>query len=110
LIRGWKVGGDGTPFSRAGALVTAIAVVFIFWEYTKILSERHDLIVGKVRETIAAARFTSKDAVLVLGSIEGDLRSDTEFAKRLITTCQGILLLVGTLVWGFGDITYLNWR
>jgi hypothetical protein len=101
---GWYQEGDGSPFSRSGALVSAVAVVFIFWQYAKVLAERELLIRDEVRESLRKRDIAGRAAEKISGEIADDVHSDSVSTDRLITYWQGFLLITGTIVWGFGDL------
>jgi hypothetical protein len=103
LAWGWYLQ-DGAAFARSGAVVTALAVAFIFLQYAKILADREQLIKTEVQETLHAMNVDGKLAHAVSSKIEGLVHSDSVLLDRLITYWQGFVLFIGTIVWGFGDL------
>jgi hypothetical protein len=90
LVWGWWCAGnstDGLPFARAGALVTMLNVVFIAWrvEYFQSLS------------------FMSAPPVGV-----SDRYQDRTYAAALFDVVRLLSILIGTFIWGFGDVIYIH--
>lgn len=106
LCWGWYLGGDGMPFARSGAFVTAISVAFLFFQHGKILAERQKAIGEEVRKTITAMKITEEEAQVEVRFIEDQVRFDTRLTELVITVCQGSVIIFGTLVWGFGDLVF----
>jgi hypothetical protein len=104
LSWGWYHERDGMPFSRSGALVTAIAVIFVLSRYAKVLADRERQISEEVRETLRDMDIGGRLAKQVSGKIEDYVHSHSVLMDRLITYWQVAILVTGTLVWGFGDL------
>ena len=97
---------EGMQFSRAGALVTACALAFTFWRYSNVLSNAEQIIAQEVQKDLAKSNINPAiraSAQLKTQNYVHNIRSRTEAA---ITWWQGIILAVGTLVWGFGDLLF----
>jgi TRAP-type mannitol/chloroaromatic compound transport system permease large subunit len=106
LYWGWHLGGDGMPFARSGAFVTAISVAFLFFQYGRILAENQKTIGEKVRSTIAAMKLSEEEARIELRFIDEQVELDSKLTELVILIFQGSIIFVGTLVWGFGDLVY----
>lgn len=104
---GWHFGGtDGVPFSRSGALVTALSIVFLFWRYPQILAAGVDTAreyMERRLEWMNLKPSVAKESLARTVRKVDDARARIE---RNITYVQGVILLIGTLVWGFGDLIY----
>jgi hypothetical protein len=106
---GWKHGGiDGVPFGRSGALVTAIALAFLFSQYGRILTEGERLIGQEIKSQLDAMHLRAERSQQAEQEIQNHVHADTKRIERNITYWQGAILGIGTLVWGFGDLVYVN--
>src|ERR1700680_4809414 len=101
LIWGWVQGSGGVPFARSGALVTALSVAFLFWQYGKILSERQKVISDKLRLIVDNLTYSAEHKKFVAGQGDEIFRVSIRQRERSITFIQGVQIIVGTIVWGF---------
>ena len=107
LYWGWHVSvKQGTEFARAGALVTALSLAFLFWHYAQILAEKERLISEEVWEVLAATKIRQELTLSAGHKLEKRIHTGRSRTERYITRWQAVIIGVGTLVWGFGDLVY----
>jgi hypothetical protein len=102
-IGGWMLSTptDRTWFARAGAAATAIAIVFAVNNYHKAL---------ETSQADAASYFANITKQLPLTGaasqqrVVNKLQANTRLAAGVITSMQTAILVIATLVWGFGDL------
>lgn len=92
---------DFTPLSRAGAAATALAIGFMLYDY------RHALNTSEQRANATFAKATSKLQITGEASqrkLEEKTKRNTESAVARIALWEASILIIATLVWGFGDL------
>jgi hypothetical protein len=90
LVWGWYCSGnstDGLPFARAGALVTTLSVVFIAWRLRR-------------------SHFGGFMTAPVVGLTKSYKEMETE-AAAVFDKVRTFSILLGTFIWGFGDLIYI---
>jgi hypothetical protein len=103
---GWKHSSneDGMPFARSGALATAFLVAYVVWDYQKRFAQELDLI----RSAIARAGNWTTASASARGELDAKITRLLACTMKLIAWWYAGLLLVSTLIWGFGDQFFLN--
>lgn len=95
---------DGMPLARAGALATAISVGFTLWRYGDILKQGNQMSKDQFGRVIDSMNLESRRAQDAKDNYGRKLDGQTGKIGRLITAAHAIILIVATLVWGFGDL------
>jgi hypothetical protein len=109
LFRGWRVSDPtGVPVTRAGALVTTFGLLFAFWQYGRLLADREHFVANLMRRQLLAMGFREDAEPAQL--IQGKVQSVTRRRERIIASWEGIIIMIGTLTWGFGDLIYQYWQ
>ena len=102
-VVGWHLSTAASPmpFTRAGALATAIAIGFTLYNY-------HEIIENSERAASEAiAKVTSRlplTGEVTQRRIVRQLKRNSLRVTRVVTVLQAIILILATLVWGFGDL------
>ncbi len=94
---------DGMPFSRSGAIATTILLAFVVSKYT----ERLEYLLKNINEMIEkGGNWTdaSKDA---REDLNYKIKTKFDQTKSCIQYWYTCLMLIATLIWGFGDQVYL---
>ena len=103
---GWFLS-DGTssmPLARAGAFATMIAIGFTVYDFRRALEEgeeRAKNIFSKITTSLPITGQNSQDR------IKNRLRQNTNRATNTINIVNTAVLMVATLVWGFGDLAII---
>jgi hypothetical protein len=103
---------DGMCFSRAGAIICVIAVFFAYQKIPDRLAKKvadflaEHLSREKISAVVADRTITEEQAK----QVEAETRNEVsvvvdETIKRLLRL-EVSLLVVGTIIWGFGDIPF----
>lgn len=100
---GWymSTSASAMPLARAGAAATAISTAFTLYNYRRRI---------RVSENDAAKlikRITDNFQITGPASLQDAkrrLRENTQGVTRAIVVAQAMLLIIATLVWGFGDL------
>ena len=107
LSWGWCISeSDGSQFARAGALVTALSLAFMFWHYGQLLDETEILVTEELRDELAAMNVRQGLTQAVGLQLEKHVHAGRNRTERYITRWQAVIVAVGTLVWGFGDLVF----
>jgi len=95
---------DGTPMARSGALATAISLVFTLWSYGDILNKGNRMSKEQFGRVIESMNMDSRRADAAKASYALKLDGQTSKIGGYITLAHTLILVVATLVWGFGDL------
>ena len=112
----WFCGPNWNAFQRSGSLVVAIGIVAALKDLRPLYREQLQR-----RENSLEERRQEIDIVMRDDEIERGVRGTTDYAlkqtkaafdkKLSLAIWADLLLLVGgTLVWGFGDLVWLPWK
>jgi hypothetical protein len=111
---------EGHYFARSGSLVVSVAVIFIFYHLEHNLihlvsqsrelweSSKSDVIEQSVSEDEVSQEQASATVNSVINQFHTLLEDGVEKAKRRAVRIEASLLILGTLVWGFGDLVNLS--
>jgi len=109
---------DGTWFARSGALITAVAVWFASIDLpARLLLAAPDALAKPLAEQKADLlarkeefKFTEQQIQQIFDQIERDSRAILDKANRALSQrfhyVELYLFLIGTLIWGFGDLPF----
>jgi hypothetical protein len=89
------------PLARSGAAATAIAIAFTLYDYRRALhasGQSASQTFGKFTKNLPLTGPESQKR------IDGKIRQNTADADSCITIFQAIILILATLIWGFGDL------
>jgi putative Mn2+ efflux pump MntP len=89
------------PFSRAGAAATIIAVLIGVYDYKKALKDSERTVTRAFEKITDALPITGKAS---LKNVTDQLQHNTRRAELTITIIQVGILVLATLIWGFGDL------
>lgn len=92
---------SSVPLARAGAAATAFAIGFTLYNYGQALAEseeRANRNFAKVTKNLPLTGAASQQR------IEAQTRRNTRIVVSTTNVWQAIVLIVATLVWGFGDM------
>lgn len=95
---------DAVPLARSGALATAISVGFTLWRYSDILANGNARARDMIKRQIARMNLTYVDPDVATRQVIERLNAQTKKIERRITLAQACVLIIATLVWGFGDL------
>jgi hypothetical protein len=110
----------GHYFARSGSLVVCVAVIFIFYHLEHNLihlvsqsrelweNSKNDVIEQSVSEDEVSKEQASATVNSVINQFHTLLEDGVEKAKRRAVRIEVSLLILGTLVWGFGDLVNLS--
>jgi hypothetical protein len=100
---GWHLSTSDSamPLARAGAAATAIAIAFTLYDYRKALQASGQRASKTFERSTRLLPNTGKTSQQKL---EDKIQRKTAHADLIITLMQAILLILATLVWGFGDL------
>lgn len=103
---GWRLSTpeDSMPFARAGALATAVSIGFTLWRYSAILARGNHEAKTKFNRLLDNANFPHVDIEAAKRNFGKKLDHNTVRIERVITISGVGLLIIATLVWGFGDL------
>ena len=96
--------GDGMPMARAGALATAISVGFTLWRYGDILRQGNQMSKDQFGRVIDSMNLDSRRAQDAKDRYGRKLDGQTGKINRVITAAHVSILIIATLIWGFGDL------
>ena len=105
----------GHWFSRAGAVITAIAIVFAAQELRERLvnvssfaEEQFELRRPELLKHGIAVGLNQSETEAAVAKVESELRAEiaaeVRSTKRRLLRVEVALLVAGTLIWGFGDL------
>jgi hypothetical protein len=106
---------DGSYFARSGTILCIIAVIFAYLELRARLARVPAFIDEHLPKYLAtvieaglargADRATAEDAARKLESVvRSEVSAEAEKARKRLLRFEAILLVVGTFIWGFGDL------
>lgn len=109
---------DGAWFARSGALITAVAVWFASIDLRARLRAAPDALAKPLAEQKADLlarkeefKFTEQQIQEIYDQIERNSRAILENANRALSQrfhyIELYLFLIGTLIWGFGDLPFM---
>ena len=100
------VRGDAHAFARSGAAATATCVAFSLWDYRRILSVAARIEREALLETVGDICNRTVDVETIAAELDSRLRGRFGTAERFTTGAEACLLVISTLVWGFGDLPF----
>ena len=89
------------PLARSGAAATAIAIGFTLYDYRRALHASGQSASQTFKKFTKSLPLTGPESQK---RIDEKIRKDTAKADSVITIIQAIILILATLVWGFGDL------
>ena len=89
------------PLARSGAAATAIAIGFTLDDYRRALHASGQRASQTFKKFTKSLPLTGPESQK---RIDEKIRKDTAKADSVITIIQAIILILATLVWGFGDL------
>jgi len=92
------------PMARAGALATAISVGFTLWRYGDILRQGNQMSKDQFGRVIDSMNLDSRRAQDAKDRYGRKLDGQTGKINRVITAAHVSILIIATLIWGFGDL------
>lgn len=95
---------DGLPMARAGALATAISVGFTLWSYGEILARGNRLAKDQFGKAVDGLQLHLTSGGTAKAEFAKKLDAQTSKISRRISLLHTLILVVATLVWGFGDL------
>lgn len=100
---GWYfTGSDGALFMRSGSAVVVFSLFFAVTRYSNFLTRRQTEIARALNDVRPG------DEISVERTLEG-IRNRFARMERDILWCQVLVAMLGTTVWGFGDLLYSYW-
>jgi len=99
-------GGDPLAFARSGAAATAACVALSLWDYRRVVSVAAQIEREALLATVGDICTRSQDVQAIVAALDARLRGRFGRAQRLSTAAEGCLLVVATLIWGFGDLLF----
>lgn len=108
LYWGWIncSGSDGTPFTRAGAVISVMAVIVGLWRYQEGLNATVALTTATADRRLARMNVRAAIRDHTTSDLDSKARAKFEPLERTIAIVFALQLLLGTAVWGFGDLIY----
>jgi hypothetical protein len=98
--------GDPLAFARSGAAATAACVGLSLWDVRRILAVAAQIEREALLETVDDICRHSADAQAIAATLDARLRGRFGKAERFTTAAEAALLVIATLVWGFGDLLF----
>jgi hypothetical protein len=98
--------GNPMAFPRAGAAATAVGLVMSLWDARRILGAAARIEREALMETVASICQHETPADQIAADLEQRLRGRFNRAERLTASAEAALLVIATLVWGFGDLAF----
>ena len=104
---GWYLSTDisTAPFGRSGAAASACALFFGAFNVVEALKESERTALGYFEQRTKAFPLTGQQSQ---ERIAKQLAENTQLAIKVVTFTHAALLIIGTLVWGFGDLIVQN--
>lgn len=99
---------DGLPLARAGSLITALSLVFVFWRYGRRLADTETMIMRVVNDRLRKEPISEQDAAVVSVRLADRIHLKADRIEKIITRWQACLLALGTVDWGFGDLLFTS--
>jgi len=100
------VRGDPLAFARSGAAATAACVALSLWDYRRIVSVAAQIEREALLETVGDICNRTGDVQTIAAELDSRLRGRFGKAERFTTGAEACLLVVSTLIWGFGDLIF----
>jgi len=100
------VRGNPLAFSRSGAAATAACVALSLWDYRRIVSVAAQIEREALLETVGDICNRTVDVQTIAAELDSRLRGRYGKAERFTTGAEACLLVISTLVWGFGDLLF----
>jgi len=94
---------DGMPFSRSGAIATAILLTFLVSKYT----ERLDYVLKDIINMIEKSGNWTDASKKGRENLNSKIKEKFDQTKSYIQYWYMFLMLIATLIWGLGDQVYL---
>jgi hypothetical protein len=101
-------GSNGIAVSRAGSIITTLGLVFALSQYRQLLAEKERSIVEAIT-TDAADKGISEKARTVQKTLK-KVHSVAKRKEKILAIWEGLIIIIGTLTWGFGDVVYQDWQ
>ena len=100
---GWHLSTSASamPLARSGAAATAIAIGYTLYDYRRALHASGQSASQTFKKFTKSLPLTGPESQK---RIDEKIRKDTAKADSVITIIQAIILILATLVWGFGDL------
>ncbi|WP_133149196.1 hypothetical protein [Caulobacter zeae] len=95
---------DSMPLARAGALATAVSIGFTVWRYNAILAAGAARGKAAFAKAVDAMNLQYVNKEQAKKNFDDKLDSATARIDQVITAVSVALLILATLVWGFGDL------
>ena len=92
------------PLARAGALATAIAIAFTLYSFNEKITESERAACERIARFTRALPMTGADSQ---SRILEQLKQQTRLAVRSERIAQATILILATVIWGFGDLAAL---
>jgi hypothetical protein len=105
-LAGWRMSSssDSMPLARSGAAATAVSLGFALWDFREAVANserRAKETVDRVFEGLYAPHV---DKEARQAAINEQLKDNSNKINRAISLIYGVLLIVATIIWGFGDL------
>jgi hypothetical protein len=100
------VRGDPLAFARAGAAATAVGLALSLWDARRMLGAAARIERDALVDTVGQLCHRTQDADAIAAELERRLRGRFSRAERLTASAEAALLVIATLVWGFGDLAF----
>lgn len=94
---------DGMPFSRSGAIATAILLTYLVSNYT----ERLAYVLEDVTKMIQNRGNWTDASKYIRNDLQSKIKTKLDNTKSIIQYWYMFLMLIATLIWGLGDQFYL---
>ena len=91
------------PLARAGAFATAAAVGFTLYDYKRKIEESEKTLIARFKKITIGLPLTGEASQRQL---EDKAKKISQRAIWTTNVVQAIVLIIATLVWGFGDLAY----
>jgi len=98
--------GDPLAFARSGAAGTAACVALSLWDYRRIVRVAAQIEREALLETVDDICRRNVDVQTIAAELDRRLRGRFGKAERFTTGAEACLLVVSTLIWGFGDLLF----
>jgi hypothetical protein len=98
--------GDALAFARAGAAATATGLALSLWDARRMLGAAARIERDALVDTVGQLCQRTHDADAIAAELERRLRGRFSRAERLTASAEAALLVIATLVWGFGDLAF----
>jgi hypothetical protein len=102
----FAVRGDPLAYARSGAAATAACVALSLWDFRRIVTFAAQIEREALIETVGDICNRTADAQTIAAELDSRLRGRFDKAERFTTAAEPCLLVVATLIWGFGDLLF----